>query len=75
MNLPINDIDAEIIKLLNANGRTPNTEIAKKLNLSETAIRNIVNHLKEDYGDFGIRQALKQFVTARQVEDFLDTIT
>lgn len=46
--MPINDIDAEIIKLLNANGRTPNTEIAKKLNLSETAIRKRIKKLLED---------------------------
>jgi len=50
--------------------------LAQKSKVStETAIRNIVNHLKEDHGEFGIRQALKQFVTARQIEDFIDIIT
>jgi hypothetical protein len=49
--------------------------IARKSNVTkETAIRNIVNHLKEDNGEFGIRQALKQFVTGRQIENFIDTI-
>ena len=33
-----NDIDYEIIRLLKQNGRTPNTEIAKKLNLSEISV-------------------------------------
>lgn len=48
MNLQVDDIDAEIIKLLNFNGRTPNTEIAKKLNLSETAIRKRIKKLLDD---------------------------
>lgn len=43
---------------------------------SETAMRNIINHLKTDHGDlgFGIRQSLKQFVTVHQVEGFIDTL-
>lgn len=48
MNLNVDDIDTEIIKLLNINGRTPNTEIAKKLNLSETAIRKRIRKLLDD---------------------------
>jgi len=48
LNLHVDDIDAGIIKLLNLNGRTPNTEIAKKLNLSETAIRKRIKKLLED---------------------------
>lgn len=44
----MDDIDAQIIKMLNLNGRTPNTEIAKKLNLSETAIRKRIKRLLED---------------------------
>ncbi len=48
MNLNVDDIDTEIIKLLNINGRTPNTEIAKKLNLSETAIRKRIKKLLDD---------------------------
>ena len=48
MNLHIDDIDTEIIELLNQNGRTPNTEIAKKLNLSETAIRKRIKKMLED---------------------------
>lgn len=48
MNLPVDDIDIEIIKLLNQNGRTPNTEIAKKMNLSETAIRKRIKKMLED---------------------------
>ena len=48
MNLQINGIDYEIIRLLKQNGRTPNTEIAKKLNLSETAIRKRIKKLLDD---------------------------
>lgn len=48
MNLNVDNIDYEIIKILNQNGRTPNTEIAKKLNLSETAIRKRIKKMLED---------------------------
>ncbi len=48
MNLHVDDIDAQIIKILNLNGRTPNTEIAKKLKLSETAIRKRIRKLLDD---------------------------
>lgn len=48
MNLNVDDIDAQIIKILNLNGRTPNTEIAKKLKLSETAIRKRIKKLLDD---------------------------
>ena len=48
MNFQVDDIDAQIIKTLNSNGRTPNTEIAKKLNLSETAIRKRIKKLLDD---------------------------
>lgn len=44
----VDDIDAQIIKILNINGRTPNTEIAKKLKLSETAIRKRIRKLLDD---------------------------
>ncbi len=48
LNLQVDDIDARIIKLLKQNGRTPNTEIAKKLELSETAIRKRIRRLLDD---------------------------
>jgi Lrp/AsnC family transcriptional regulator, regulator for asnA, asnC and gidA len=48
LNLQVDDIDAQIIKILNLNGRTHNTEIAKKLNLSETAIRKRIKKLLDD---------------------------
>ena len=48
MNLQVDDIDKQIIKMLNLNGRTPNTEIAKKLKLSETAIRKRIKKLLDD---------------------------
>jgi Lrp/AsnC family transcriptional regulator for asnA, asnC and gidA len=47
-NLPIDDIDVEIIKLLKKNGRMPNTEIAGHLDLSETAIRKRLKRLLDD---------------------------
>jgi len=48
LNTHVDEIDTEIIKILNLNGRTPNTEIAKKLNLSETAIRKRIKKLLDD---------------------------
>jgi len=66
----------QYIQIISSKHRLKLGAIAQKSNVtSETAIRNIVNHLKEDCSNFGIRQALKQFITARQIEDFLDTIT
>lgn len=47
-NLPIDDIDAEIINMLKKNGRTPNTEIANLLNRSETAIRKRLKRLLDE---------------------------
>ena len=61
----IDEIDSKIIHLLKQNGRMRNTELAKKLKISETAIRKrlqrlfdneiiqvvaIVNHRKVGYG-------------------------
>ena len=61
----IDEIDSKIIRLLKQNGRMRNTELAKKLKISETAIRKrlqrlfdneiiqvvaIVNHHKVGYG-------------------------
>ena len=48
MNLHVDDIDSQIIKILSFNGRTPNTEIAKQLELSETAIRKRIKKLLDD---------------------------
>lgn len=48
MNPLIDEIDAKIIKLLKKNGRMPNTEIANRLNLSETAIRKRLKRLLDD---------------------------
>jgi len=48
LNLQVDDIDSQIIKILNLNGRTPNTEIASKLKLSETAIRKRIKKLLDD---------------------------
>lgn len=48
MNLSIDDIDTEIINQLKKNGRTPNTEIANSLNLSEAAIRKRLKRLLDE---------------------------
>ena len=48
MKLKVDEIDARIIKILSLNGKTPNTEIAKKLKLSETAIRKRIKKLLDD---------------------------
>ncbi|MBW2633974.1 MAG: AsnC family transcriptional regulator, partial [Deltaproteobacteria bacterium] len=39
------DVDYEITRLLQQNGRIPNTEIAKKLNVSEATVRNRLQKL------------------------------
>ena len=41
----IDETDSKIIHLLKKNGRTPNTELAKKLKISETAIRKRLRRL------------------------------
>ncbi|MBC2711177.1 MAG: Lrp/AsnC family transcriptional regulator [Desulfosarcina sp.] len=41
----IDEVDSKIIHLLKKNGRTPNTELAKKLKISETAIRKRLKRL------------------------------
>ena len=43
----IDDIDLKIIKLLEKNSRISNVEIARKLNLSEGAIRKRIEKLKK----------------------------
>jgi len=39
------DVDYEITRLLQQNGRIPNTEIAKQLNVSEATVRNRLQKL------------------------------
>ena len=65
----------QYIQIISSKHRLKLSAIARKSNVtSEIAIRNLVNHLKEDNGEFGIRQALKQFVTAKQIENLIDTL-
>ena len=40
--------DKEILSILEENSRTPYTEIAEKLNVSEGTVRNRVNRLEEE---------------------------
>jgi len=47
-NLLIDEIDAEMIKLLKKNGRMPNTDIAGQLDLSEAAIRKRLRRMLDD---------------------------
>jgi Lrp/AsnC family transcriptional regulator for asnA, asnC and gidA len=47
---PLDDIDRQIVRMLQKNGRMPNTEIGRALGLTETTIRKRVNRLlDEDY--------------------------
>ncbi|MEE4608361.1 MAG: AsnC family transcriptional regulator, partial [Desulfobacteraceae bacterium] len=48
MKIAIDDIDAQIIHALKQNGRIPNTEIAKQLNVSEAAVRKRLKRLVEE---------------------------
>ena len=45
MRYNIDDVDSKIIHFLKKNGRMPNTELAKKLKISETAIRKRLKRL------------------------------
>jgi len=45
MKEAIDDMDLQIIKLLETNGRMPNTESAKKLKTSETTVRKRIKRL------------------------------
>ena len=50
MKIKIDQTDCGIIELLQKDGRTPNTIIAKQLNISEATVRSRLNRLvKEDY--------------------------
>lgn len=44
----IDELDSRIINLLKEDGRTPNTEIAKKLKISESTIRKRLKRLIKD---------------------------
>jgi len=44
----LDDMDKQIVRLLQKNARTPNTEIARSLGVTETTIRNRVNRLVEE---------------------------
>ena len=49
MAAQIEDIDYKIIRMLQKNGRIPNTEIAKTLGVSEATVRNrLQNLIKEE---------------------------
>jgi Lrp/AsnC family transcriptional regulator for asnA, asnC and gidA len=41
----LDEIDRRIVKILQADGRRPNTDIAKELSVSETTVRKRINHL------------------------------
>ena len=44
----MDEIDAEILKILRREARTTNSDIAKTVNLTEGAVRNRVKHLVEN---------------------------
>jgi len=44
----IDEIDSKIVRLLQKNGRTPNTEISKKVGVSESTVRNRLNQLTNE---------------------------
>jgi Lrp/AsnC family transcriptional regulator for asnA, asnC and gidA len=49
-DFPLDDVDRNIIRMLQRNGRTPNTEMGRALGLTETTIRKRVTRLlEEDY--------------------------
>jgi Lrp/AsnC family transcriptional regulator for asnA, asnC and gidA len=44
----LDQIDCQMIELLQKDGRIPNTEIAKKLGMSEATVRSRLNRLIEE---------------------------
>ena len=46
--MELTDIDRKIIEILHSNGRTPYTEIAKRLKISEGTVRKRVTRLTEN---------------------------
>ena len=44
----LDELDRKIIRILQQNGRTPNTEIARELDVSETTIRKRIAQLIDD---------------------------
>lgn len=48
MKKPIDEIDSKIIRLLQKNGRMPNTEIAKKIGIAEATVRKHLQRLLSD---------------------------
>jgi len=50
MNTSLDKVDAKIVRMLQKNGRLPNTEIAKKVGVSEATVRNRLQRLvNENY--------------------------
>lgn len=47
-NPNLDKVDTEIVRILQRDGRTPNTEIAKRLNVSESTVRNRITRLTEN---------------------------
>lgn len=45
---PIDEMDRRIIRLLQKNGRMPNTEIAREIAVTETTVRHRVNRLIDE---------------------------
>jgi Lrp/AsnC family transcriptional regulator for asnA, asnC and gidA len=45
---PLDAIDRDVVRILQKNGRTPNTEIGRQLGLTETTIRKRIARLLED---------------------------
>lgn len=48
MGNTIDPVDSQIVRLLQKNGRLPNTEIAKAVGISESTVRNRLNRLISD---------------------------
>src|ERR687890_423198 len=61
---PVDEVDREIIRLLQRDGRTSNTDIARALQVTETTIRKrIARLIDEDL--FNDHEHLLQFVSSK----------
>lgn len=67
--MPLDQIDREILRVLQGNGRAPYREIARELGVSEGTIRNRVNRLQSD-GVLTIAAITDQFALGYRVTAF-----
>ena len=67
----LDDMDKRIVRVLQKNARTPNTEIARALGVTETTIRNRVARLLDDK-QIGVVAVVNPEATEATISAFLE---